>query len=82
MSSSLTLHSQPGVKWRHDEWDAMTGASDCSIASMAIGSVTWDTSIMMPRRFISATTSSPKGLSVVEIAAVLYALSADARGAS
>ena len=48
---------------RAEEWEKMTGASDTRMASSMVSSDTWLRSTIMPRRFISRTTSSPKGLS-------------------
>ena len=47
---------------RAEEWEKMTGASDTRMASSMVSSDTWLRSTIMPRRFISRTTSSPKGL--------------------
>ena len=62
-SSSLMLRSKPGVKWRKAEWLAITGTVLSSMASIAEASPRWDTSTMMPSRFISLTTWRPNGLS-------------------
>lgn len=44
-------------------WEAMIGAWDTRRASSTVSRETWETSTSIPRRFISRTTSSPKGLS-------------------
>ena len=61
--SSLMLRSKPGVKWRNAEWLAITGTRLSSMACMAAASETWETSTMMPSRFICAISSRPNGLS-------------------
>ena len=48
---------------RIDECDAMTGFSVIAMTSQNTLSEAWETSTIMPRRFISATTSRPKSLS-------------------
>lgn len=60
--SSLMLRSKSGVKWRNAEWLAITGTRLSAIASFADASPRWDTSTMIPTRFISRTTSRPNGL--------------------
>jgi hypothetical protein len=60
--SSLMLRSQPGVKWRAEECDAMTGAALTPSTCQNAPSDRWLTSIMMPRRFISRTTAVPNSL--------------------
>ena len=61
-SPSLMLRSKPGVKCRNAECEAITGTRLSRIASSVAASERWETSTMMPRRFISATTSLPNGL--------------------
>jgi hypothetical protein len=43
-----------------EEWEAITGARVTRSAWKKVSSETWDTSTIMPRRFISTTTDSPK----------------------
>src|SRR5262252_100493 len=47
---------------RHEEWDAKTGAVLTSRASQNVLSATCEISTIMPRRFISRTTSLPKSV--------------------
>jgi len=53
------------LSWSHTarapEWDAMTAAFVIARMSQNAFSAMWDTSTIMPRRFISATTWRPKG---------------------
>ena len=47
---------------RAEEWEKITGAcGDARCASFMVSAETWDRSTSMPMRFISRTTSSPKG---------------------
>ncbi len=62
------LRSKPGVKWRAQEWEAITGAVEISMTWWKVSSVTWEMSTMMPSRFISATTSRPNWLSPSSLA--------------
>ena len=47
---------------RAEEWEAITGACESSIISMIASLEGWETSITIPQRFISATTSRPRSL--------------------
>ncbi len=51
------------VSARADECEAMTGARDTFTASKNVLSETWEMSTSIPSRFISRTTSTPKGVS-------------------
>ena len=46
---------------RAEEWEKTTGAAAASSASCIVSAETCERSTSMPRRFISRTTSSPKG---------------------
>jgi len=50
-------------KARQEECEAITGAIDASIASRQVWSEAWETSTIVPSRFISRTTSRPKSVS-------------------
>ena len=52
-----------------EEWEKITGASDTRMASTMVSSDTWLRSTIMPRRFISLTTSSPKAFSPFHLGA-------------
>ena len=47
---------------RHEECDAITGERVTRITSRKVSSETWETSTIMPSRFISSTISSPNGV--------------------
>ena len=51
------------VTARAEEWEKITGACDTRMASSMVSSETWLRSTIMPRRFISRTTASPKAFS-------------------
>ena len=65
--SSSMLRSQPGVKLRHEECEAMTGAVVSSMTCQKASSEMCETSTITPWRFISATTSRPNGLSPFQV---------------
>lgn len=46
---------------REDEWEKITGATDVSSAARIVVAATCERSTSMPDRFISRTTSWPKG---------------------
>jgi len=48
---------------RAEEWEKITGAADTRSAARIVSGETWERSTSMPTRFISRTTSSPKGVS-------------------
>ena len=51
------------TKARADEWEAMKGARVAFKASQNVSSEAWETSTIIPRRFISRTTSRPNSVS-------------------
>ena len=48
---------------RDAEWENITGASATLSASLIVAGDTWERSTIIPSRFISRTTSSPKRVS-------------------
>ena len=44
------------------EWDAITGARDARMASMAVVIAAWEMSTMMPRSLARLTTARPKSV--------------------
>ena len=60
-TGSGTLRGCP-VTPRAPEWLKITGAFATSSVSIIVASLTWLRSTSMPMRFISRTTSIPKGL--------------------
>ena len=60
--SSGTLRGW-SVTARAPEWEKTTGASVASSASAIVAGETWLRSTSIPSRFISRTTSIPKGVS-------------------
>ena len=60
--NKFMLRSKSGVKWRAEECEAITGTFEISSTCQNASSLTWEISTITPVRFISATTSLPKGL--------------------
>ena len=64
MVSSLVFLGDGNRAWLL-ECDSITGSLDCSMASLMVMSLAWETSMTTPMLFISSTTPRPNGVSPV-----------------